>query len=258
VSDALRRFLHLERPRANRGTPAHGDPTPTPGRFDSVERPTGHGPGAPARSGAELDRFGPEPEPRIELVEADGRQPFTRCMRCGRDSGVFATECPGCTASLDTPAQHAFNETLWSKLQEEAAREARVVAERRAMQERAAAEDAAARRSAYEQLAREVGDAERRRLGGGRDLGPPWGWRERRWGDDSPPDPRPLAFRLLAALPEGRARIAGGLLLAAGLLGLVATGLAALVHGRPGTALGVAIALATLLLAPGWWRGRRL
>jgi len=160
----LRRFLHLERPRADAAGPAHPGGE-TAERFEGVERP-GPAPEAPRTSGAELDRFGPEPPPRIELVEAaSGERPFTRCMRCGMDHNVFATECGGCGASLDTAAQREFNEKLWAKRQEEAAREARAASERNEIQARADSELAAARRAMGEALAREVGRRERRRLG---------------------------------------------------------------------------------------------
>jgi hypothetical protein len=170
----LRRFLHLERPR---GEEADADPRAgTAGRFAGVERP-GRGPDAQAGSGASLERFGPEPDPSIELVEAGaGERPFTRCMRCGMDHHVFATECSGCGASLDTAPQHEFNERLWERRQEEAAREERAAAERKALQDRAEAEQSEARRAMGEELAREVGQRERRRLAS--ELG--WGgWGER-------------------------------------------------------------------------------
>ncbi len=125
----------------------------------------GRNPGAPARSGAGLDRFGPPPPPSIELVATEaGERPFTRCMRCGMDHTVFATECSGCGANLDTEPQREFNEALWAKRQAEAARETAAAAERRELRARADSEDAAARRGAAEGLAREVGEAERRRL----------------------------------------------------------------------------------------------
>jgi len=168
----LRRFLNIERSRADRpGEPA--DPSPdTAERFGSVERPSRRAAPAPA-SGAELGRFGPEPPPRIELVETDaGERPFTRCMRCGMDHNVFATECAGCGASLDTGPQLEFNEKLWAKRREESAREAQAAAERKILQERAEAELAEARRAMGEELAREVGRRERLRLEA----------EERRWG----------------------------------------------------------------------------
>ncbi len=100
----LRRFLHIERSRTERPEADAEPAAATAGRFGTVERP-GARPQAPRSSGAELDRFGPEPDPAIELVEtAAGEQPFTRCVRCGMDHGVFATECSGCGASLDTAA----------------------------------------------------------------------------------------------------------------------------------------------------------
>jgi hypothetical protein len=179
---SLRRFLRIERPRPD--APDEADPSPdTAERFGAVERP-GPAPGAPRSSGADLDRFGPDPEPRIELVAADASvRPFTRCMRCGMDHGVFATECSGCGASLDTEAQRDFNERLWARRQEEAARETRAEAERRELAARSDAELAASRRSMGEELAREVGRAERRRLSSeGLDGG--WGLPERpieRW-----------------------------------------------------------------------------
>ncbi len=78
---SLRRFLHLERPRAEGPDATDASPA-TAERFGGVERP-GKGPAAPQSSGADLDRFGPEPPPRIELLETTtGEQPFTRCMLC--------------------------------------------------------------------------------------------------------------------------------------------------------------------------------
>lgn len=169
----LRRFLRIERPRSERPDDADQSPE-TAERFGAVERP-GPVPAPPRSSGAGLGRFGPEPEPTIELVAADASErPFTRCMRCGMDHNVFATECSGCGASLDTEPQRAFNERLWAKRQEESAREAEADAERRELAARAEAELAASRRAMGEELAREVGRAERRRLGaGGLDGG--WG-----------------------------------------------------------------------------------
>jgi hypothetical protein len=166
----LRRFLHLERPRTDAGE--DGDPAAaTVDRFEGVERP-GPRPGPPSASGAELGRFGPDPEPRIELVEADAAdRPFTRCMRCGMDHNVFACECAGCGASLDTGPQREFNERLWASRREEAARDDAAGAERRALAGRAEAELSAARRAMGEELAREVARRERRRVGVAAGLG---------------------------------------------------------------------------------------
>lgn len=174
----LRRFLHLERARrpVDPGARSGGIPAAEPARevaagtgerFAGVERPPGpaSAPHRP-RTGAQLDRFGPEPEPRLELVEAEGRRPFTRCRRCSVDNNVFATSCTGCGLSLDTAEQHAFDERFWAARQAEAEREARVLAERAELRARAEAEDARARRAMGESLAREVGEAERRRIEG--------------------------------------------------------------------------------------------
>jgi hypothetical protein len=158
----LRRFLHIERSRDAPAALPERAPDAA-GRFGSVERPKAR-PAAPAPSGAGLERFGPEPPPRIELVDADGSErPFTRCMRCGMDHGVFATECTGCGASLDTEPQREFNERLWARRQEEAAREERAVAERAAAREGDGETLASSRRAMGEALAREVGEQERRR-----------------------------------------------------------------------------------------------
>jgi hypothetical protein len=152
-------------------------------RFLHIERARTKPPGAAPPSGADLDRFGPEPPPTIELLEtASGERPFTRCMRCGMDHGVFATapqgapseergfaagaglECTGCGASLDTEAQRDFNERLWARRQEDAAREARAADERRALAAEDAAELASSRRTFAEEIAREAGRRERLRL----------------------------------------------------------------------------------------------
>ncbi len=174
---SLRRFLHLERPRSDAGDGA--DPSAaTAERFEGVERP-GARPAPPSASGAELGRFGPDPEPGIELVQTDaGERPFTRCMRCGMDHGVFATECSNCNASLDTEAQREFNERLWAERQAQAARDAAAEAERKEQAARADAEFSAARRAMAEELAREVGRRERARLDAeafGRGFGLPGG-----------------------------------------------------------------------------------
>ncbi len=242
---SLRRFLHLERARAERPD-GDADPDATPGtaaRFGGVERPGAAGPSAPRSSGADLGRFGPEPEPSIELVEAEaGDRPFTRCMRCGMDHNVFATECSGCGASLDTEAQRAFNEQLWARRQEEAAREAPAAAERRELAARSEAELAASRRAMGEELAREVGRRERERLGmdglsGGLGDG---GW-------DSEAGGAPLGWRLLRGLPDWRWQVValGAALAVVG--GLFAFGRA----GHP-FALFLAMLLVVLLAVPRW------
>ncbi len=169
----LRRFLHLERPRSDTGEGA--DPAAaTAERFEGVERP-GAGPAAPSASGAELGRFGPDPEPGIELAQQDaGEQPFIRCMRCGMDHGIFATECSNCGARLDTEAQRELNERLWAERQAQAARDAAAEGERKALAAAAEAESATSRRAWAEELAREVGRRERERLDA-EGLGGGWG-----------------------------------------------------------------------------------
>jgi hypothetical protein len=95
-------------------------------------------------------------------------------MRCGMDHGVFATECSGCGASLDTAAQRAFDEQLWARRREEAAREEAAGAERRALAARADSSLSASRRAMAEELAREVDRRERARLSK-EGLGGGWG-----------------------------------------------------------------------------------
>jgi hypothetical protein len=173
----LRRFLHIERPRADEPSAPERARPETAERFGGVDRPRPAA-AAPPATGAELERFGPEPPPRLELLETTaGERPFTRCMRCGMDHGVFATACTGCGASLDTAAQREFNERLWTRRQDEARREAAAAEELRALRARADAEAAQARRAMGEAIAREVGERERRRLdaewGAGRRTGAP-------------------------------------------------------------------------------------
>jgi hypothetical protein len=258
----LRRFLHLERPRPDREPSDPAEPGPTAERFEGVERPAHPpAPAQPPPTGARLDRFGPDPGPRIELVEAEGgRQPFTRCMRCGMDSNVFATECPGCGASLDTAAQRAFNEKLWADRQADAEREARAAAERRELMERAAAEEAVQRRAMGEAIAREVGDRERRRIAA----------EERRWGGrgwgglgdlDRPGgslDATPLGIRLLRRIPDGRLQVAAAIGTVFLIFCLLVGGLAGGLRGGRGPLFGLGVGLAILFFTPpGSWRRRR-
>jgi hypothetical protein len=257
VSDRLGRFRHLEGPRAEREPSEAAAPSAHAGRFEGVERPAGGAPVAAPRTGARLERFGPDADPVLELVDTDGRRPFTRCLRCGMDSNVLATECPGCAARLDTEAQRAFDERFWAARQAEAAREAAAEAERRAIQERALAEDARARRALGETLAREVGAQERRRLDAAE--GRPWGGLGgRTWGGgwSGAYDPTPLGVRLLRLLPPPW-RVPAGALAAVAVVGLVGAGLLG-VGGARGPLLGVGAFLALLLLAPPrrlsrWW-----
>jgi hypothetical protein len=134
-------------------------------RITGLEGPASAPAGAPrAQTGARLERFGPEPEPTLELVDAEGRRPFIRCRRCGMDNSVFATACQGCSVSLDTPEQREFDERFWTARNAQADREARDAAARRKLQARAEEQDAPARRAMAEAMAREAGERERRRL----------------------------------------------------------------------------------------------
>ncbi len=162
----LDRFRRIERSRREAPAEAPDPDGATAERIESLERPA-PAPAVPAASGADLERFAPPAPTTIELLPEDAdRRPFTRCMRCGMDHNVLVTECTGCGASLDTPAQREFNDRLWRERQAERAEEARLHAEREAERSAAAAELAASRRAMGEALAREVGERERRRLAG--------------------------------------------------------------------------------------------
>lgn len=236
----LRRFLHLERARPARpaqdppgGAAAEDD---TRERIAAVERPQAPG-GAPhrPRTGAQLERFGPEPEPTLELVEAEGRRAFIRCRRCFADNNVFATRCGGCGLDLDTPEQHAFDQQFWAARDAEALREARQAAERQALMARAEAEARREQRAAAEALAREVGDRERRRLGWMRGGGTePWS---------------PLGLKLIRRLVSDER---GQILVMAGAAGLAAVLCAHGVHvgSAPRAAAGALALLLLLIHAP--------
>jgi hypothetical protein len=247
----LGRFLHLERPRPpDAGGDDPDPPPPVGGRFEGLERPRGAGPvpaAAPPRTGVQLDRFGPEPEPSLELVDTEGTPPFTRCMRCGADSNFLATECAGCGASLDTREQREFSERFWAERQAESEREARAEAERRENAARAEGEEARARRAMAEELAREVGELERRRIAveeGGFGLG---------LGGDH----RPLALRLIGLIPDPRWQVAAALVCAALVLGLVVHGITGMAHHHRNPSLAVGILLLVVLALPGGaWRRR--
>jgi hypothetical protein len=231
----LRRFLHLERARPDGPTaqPARDLPDGTEERISGVEQPAATPVGAKrTRTGARLERFGPEPEPRLELLEVEGRRPFIRCHRCGTDSNVFATECQGCGSSLDTPEQHEFDERFWTARQAEDQQEARQAVDRRELQARAEEEDARARRAMGEAIAREVGESERRRI----DSWTGGGGSRREWS--------PLGLRLVRRLVPDERWHAAALSVAAGLAAALA-GYG--VHARS-VALGAAGAVALVLL----------
>jgi len=234
-SDRLSRFLHLERARPGRpdASPARSGEA-TEERIAAVERPGPEPAGADRPvTGASLERFGPEPEPGIELAEADRRRPFIRCRGCGIDNSAFAAACQGCGLSLDTPEQHEFDERFFAAREAEAERERRAEAERHQLQARSEAEEARARRALGEAIAREVGESERRRLDS---------W----WGPDRGPR-MCLGLRLAGMLPDRRWRwpaFLGAVLLGAGL-----TTYGYRAHG-PALVFGLLALVVTLLPVP--------
>jgi hypothetical protein len=209
VSDAkYDRFRRLERPR-RAGPEAAPAPTGTGTRIEAVEGPPPAAESAPpaeAEAGApgHLDRFRPEPERGLELDLSDhDSQPFIRCAACETDNFRTATRCTTCGAALDTEAQREFNRRFWAARKAEAAAEAEAVAARRLVLEEEQARSTVMARQAAESMARQVGDAERRRLeregfapgwGGG---GSPVDWAEGR------PQQTPAGVRLLRLLPDG-------------------------------------------------------
>jgi hypothetical protein len=240
----LSRFEHLERARPTAPGAAPEPSGASSGRIAAVEPShAGARPPAALPTGASLPRFDPEPEPTLELADTGARRPFTRCARCGTDSNAFLTACQGCGAPLDSAAQRAFDARFWAERDAQAAAEARAEQALEAGRDRARAEEAAARQAMGEALAREVGDAERRRLDwsvGGARLGGAY-------------DPTPLGLRLLRALPDARWRwgVAAGL--AAVLGGLVLHGALSQPHRAT---LPIGLALLVLLAVPGGRRGR--
>ena len=186
----LSRFLHLERARPTGPQPRPEANAGTEERIAAVEGPAPRPAGRRPATGARLERFGPEPEPSIELAETKGRRPFVRCHRCGADNNLGATACQGCGTSLNTPEQHHFDERFWAGREDEAEREARAEALRAKAGEGEAGERA--RQALGEAIAREVGECQRRRLGGGfgrASSGGPWS---------------PLGLRLVGLIPDAR------------------------------------------------------
>lgn len=83
-----------------------------------------------------------DPACGIELsVAAPQGQPFVRCVQCGADSSIHASECERCSARLDGREQQAFNEALWGT------RLRQIDEERAALDQMAAARYDAARRA---------------------------------------------------------------------------------------------------------------
>jgi hypothetical protein len=271
ADDRRRRFLQIERPRG----PGAPDPAPpgtaVEGRFGAPDRQARPAepapPAAPAAPAVpvapgHVERFRPAAQVPLEVADrGDGSQPFVRCCGCETDNTLYAVRCTTCGAELHTDAQRAFNERLWQERRAIAGAEAAAAAERRAGLEAAAEEAARARRAMGEALARQVGDAERRRLEGGGLGEPPWGpdagsgrgtgWGDSRgagWTGDGLLGGQPVALRLLAAIPDPRWRVAAGVAAIAvpALLYLVA----------PGAGLVVGLVVLGLFM-PGGWRWRR-
>jgi len=191
----MRRFLHLERARPAGPTAElpRELPDATEERIAGLERPGGDPAPAPRhRTGAQLERFGPEPEPSLELIREGEHRAFVRCRRCGMDNSAFATLCQGCGVRLDTPEQREFDERFFEAREAEAQREARAEAARQELRARAEEEAARARRAMGEAIAREVGESERRRLGDG-------------FGRAGPsPEWSPLGMRVVRLIPDSR------------------------------------------------------
>ena len=190
----MSRFLHLERPRPEGPAqePALEATAGTEERIAAVERPSPPAAALHSNTGAEMRRFGPEPEPTLELAQDLGPRSFVRCYRCGADSNAFAATCPGCGASLDTAEQHEFDERFFLAREAEERREAAALAARQEERARAAAEEAGARRVMGEAIAREVGESERRRL----DPVLSRGGTGQEWS--------PLGMRAVQKIPDGR------------------------------------------------------
>ena len=214
------RFRRLERPRSA-GPDRAPSSSSTDARIEAVEGPGPAGPPAAGDpvSGGDLGRFRAPPERSLELdLPREEAQPFLRCAACETDNYRTAPRCTTCGADLDTELQRQFNQRFWAARQAEAAAEAEASAARRAQAEQEAADEAALRRRSAEALAREVGDAERRRLER-EGFGPGWG----RLPEVSVPGPAdgastPWALRWLRSLPPGWALPVGLLLLGAPVL----------------------------------------
>lgn len=166
ADDRYQRFRHLERARPDGAGPASRDQTPgTEGRFEALEERADPGADAKRVADGHLDRFRPAPARALDVAPtAEGELPFLRCASCQTDHNRSATSCSNCGADLRTGEQRAFNARLAEERREQSAVEAAQLAERERARSEADDDDAKARRAMAEALAREVGDAERRRL----------------------------------------------------------------------------------------------
>ena len=246
------RFRRLERPRTTEPGEAAA-PSGTGTRIEAVRGP-GQDPAPPAPAEADpgasghLDRFRPPAERGLELDLSDhDRQPFLRCAGCETDNFRAAARCTTCGADLDTEPQRAFNQRFWTGRKAEAAAEAEASAARRTLLDEEQARIAVLRREGAELMARQVGDAERRRLER-EGFTPGWGGGSSPldWSGEVAPSALPMGVRLLRRLPPGWPIPAGvALALLPFLLYLLAP-LGGLVAG----------AVLLVLFSPPGWRSR--
>lgn len=210
AEDRFQRFRRLERPRPT------GQPDPpergsaTEERFEALEDRKEAGAESPQVAGGHLDRFRPAAERPLDVAPAveEGALPFVRCAACQMDHNRSATLCSNCGADLRTGEQRAFNARLAEERRAQAAVEAAQVAELERAQRDAQEEAARAQRAMAETLAREVGDAERRRLDmemlGDFGAPPGGGWGRPGWGR------RGRGFGLLGWIVEALLRLVFG------------------------------------------------
>lgn len=160
----LKRFQHLESPRAER--PNDG-PRKTEERFSRMEseRAPGEIPPPPPPPPPSAQRIRTQvAEPSLALDPRDRvEQQFIRCMRCEADNSRYAQDCIHCGASLRTEEQRAYNEAFHQRRQVEVAQQAE--AEAQFQQRRHEASDAERRErvamqaQAYEQMKEEANRA---------------------------------------------------------------------------------------------------
>jgi hypothetical protein len=152
-----RRFERLERERGAGGA-SPSRPSAIEARFGTPSPAAGGT--APQRSGAEPARFeDAEREEKLRVLDADSGQAFVRCAECRADNHVNASRCINCEADLATPAQRAFNEALWRKLDAEKQEEEerlQALRERRAAAEREQAEALRTRQAMERELERRL------------------------------------------------------------------------------------------------------
>lgn len=135
------RFLHLERPRAERGEPAAPSTALRDGgRFETLEERREALQEA-AIPETHLERFRGQAPLALADMPEDVRR-FPRCALCESENGRFAKACAVCGADLGTPEQLEFNERLWqerrktlSRTQEDEAEALRQLEEARKQEE---------------------------------------------------------------------------------------------------------------------------